>query len=151
MVSRGASSYTYFSFGGLTGAWLLAYLSTRFPLNILLSSCFAIAGSLLLLWIVAQPQDLLLLFGIVFLIGVTLSGVTAAMYAMATQAYPSSVRSTGVGSAAGFGRVGAILSPALAGAAVASGLDMYTLLAVLVVPAIFIAAVFLMKTTWREE
>ena len=149
--SDGIFALTYFSFGGLTGAWLLAYLSTRFPLNILLSSCFAIATALLLLWILVQPLELVFLFSIVFLIGVTLSGVTAAMYAMATQAYPSSVRSTGVGSAAGFGRVGAIVSPALAGAAISVGLDMYALLTVLVIPAMLIAAVFLKQTTWREN
>ncbi len=149
--SDGIFALTYFSFGGLTGAWLLAYLSTRLPLNILLSTCLAIAVATLLLWIVAEPQELFFLFSLVFLLGMTLSSVTAAMYAMATQAYPSSVRSTGVGCAAGFGRVGAILSPALAGAAISSGFDMYTLLSIFVVPALVVGAVFLFKTTWRED
>ena len=149
--SDGIFALTFFAFGGLTGAWVIAYLSTKFPLHILLSSTYAIGIVLLIFWVTARPQDLFILFGIVYLMGVTLSGVMASMYAMATQSYPSSVRSTGVGSAAGFGRVGAILSPALAGAAISLGLNMYTLVAVFVIPPIFIATVLLSKTTWRED
>ena len=104
-----------------------------------------------MIWITVRPEGLTTLYSIIFLIGMTLIGTSTSMYAMVTRSYPSKVRSTGVGAAAGIGRVGAILSPALAGAVIALGLNMYTLVAMLVVPPIIIATILMRKTSWNED
>ncbi|MDG2374831.1 MAG: hypothetical protein P8M18_00630, partial [Woeseiaceae bacterium] len=46
------------------------------------------------------------------------------LYAAAAKAYPTDIRSTGIGWAIGLGRFGAVVGPAVAGYLIAAGLDM---------------------------
>lgn len=62
------------------------------------------------------------------------------MHAVAARTYPAAVRATGIGWAAGLGRVGAILSPILAGYLVTANWGMYDLFLLFAVP-LFISAV----------
>ncbi len=51
------------------------------------------------------------------------NGCVAGLYAMSPSIYEADVRATGVGSAIGFGRIGGILSPLVAGAFLDSGMS----------------------------
>ena len=42
--------------------------------------------------------------------GALINGVQTTMYALAVHVYPSAIRATGTGSAASFGRIGAVIS-----------------------------------------
>ncbi len=90
------------------------------------------------------PLDLVWLNGLIFLIGVLLQGAFTALYALAARIYPTSVRATGVGWGAGLGRVGAIVSPIIAGLLTASGWGMYSLFLLFAVPLI-VAAIMLLR------
>ena len=48
-------------------------------------------------------------------------GAQGSLYALATHVYPTAIRSTGMGAAAGFGRAGAIVSAYVGSAALAVG------------------------------
>ena len=56
------------------------------------------------------------------LVGLTVSGSQAIMYALAPGVYPTYVRGTGVGFALAIGRIGSATGPLLAGAMLGSGL-----------------------------
>ena len=55
------------------------------------------------------------------------NGCVAGLYAMSPSIYEADVRATGVGYAIGFGRIGGILSPLVAGAFLDSGISSLTL------------------------
>ena len=61
---------------------------------------------------------------LVFFIGILFQGGFTGLYAVAAKAYPSTVRSTGVGWAIGLGRTGAIIGPGVAGFLIVAGFDM---------------------------
>jgi hypothetical protein len=58
------------------------------------------------------------------LIGILQQGGFTGLYGAAAKAYPTNVRSTGIGWAIGLGRFGAVVGPAAAGYLIAAGLDM---------------------------
>jgi AAHS family 3-hydroxyphenylpropionic acid transporter len=70
----------------------------------------------------AAPAQMPLSLAVAGLVGLTVSGSQAIMYALAPGVYPTYVRGTGVGFALAIGRVGAATGPLLAGAMLGSGL-----------------------------
>ena len=70
---------------------------------------------MLLCFIVSNPGSLLLSYALAFLIGVFVNGCVAGLYAIAPMVYGGEVRVTGVGWGIGIGRIGAIVSPMVAG------------------------------------
>ena len=69
-----------------------------------------------------NKQEFLLL--LIFLIGVLQQGGFNGLYGAAAKAYPTRMRTTGIGWSIGLGRFGAVIGPALAGYLIAAGLDM---------------------------
>jgi AAHS family 4-hydroxybenzoate transporter-like MFS transporter len=87
--------------GMAAGAVILALGLTQFPMNPSTS-----------------PLPLLILLTLVgFLVG----GTQIMIYPVATHVYPTSLRSTGIGWAVGIGRIGSVISPFIATAALAAG------------------------------
>jgi AAHS family 4-hydroxybenzoate transporter-like MFS transporter len=102
--------------GGLIGAWPLGALvdrkgarATLFPTYLLAALCIAGIG---LLAGTSLPLASVAAFGA----GFGIIGGQAAMNAVASAAYPTSARATGVGWALGIGRIGSIVGPMLGGA-----------------------------------
>ncbi len=87
--------------GMASGAILLTLGLTQFPMNP--------AGS-------AVPLLVLLT-----LVGFLVGGLQIMIYPVATHVYPTSLRSTGIGWAVGIGRIGSVISPFIATAALAAG------------------------------
>jgi MFS transporter, AAHS family, 4-hydroxybenzoate transporter len=71
------------------------------------------------------------------------------LYTVALLIYPAQIRSTGLGWAAGLGRGGAVISPAIAGLLIAAGMAMPTLSLVFAVP-IFVSAACALWVSTRE-
>ena len=71
-----------------------------------------------------MPRDLTVLMALMFVGGIFLHGGFTALYALAASVYPSELRASGIGWAAGLGRTGAIVSPVLAAVLVAAGWNM---------------------------
>lgn len=80
------------------------------------------AGILSLILLAAAPAEMPLSLMVAALVGLTVSGSQAIMYALAPGVYPTYVRGTGVGFALAIGRIGSATGPLLAGAMLGSGL-----------------------------
>jgi AAHS family 3-hydroxyphenylpropionic acid transporter len=80
------------------------------------------AGILALIILAAAPAQMPLSLVVAALVGLTVSGSQAIMYALSPGIYPTYVRGTGVGFALAVGRIGSATGPLLAGAMLGSGL-----------------------------
>jgi MFS transporter, AAHS family, 4-hydroxybenzoate transporter len=94
--------------GAIGGALIIQRLGSR--LAMLGMSAAAIAVSLVLagMPVVAPPSFTLL--SLMVIAGALLNGVQTTMYALAAHVYPTEIRSTGVGNAVAFGRIGNVLA-----------------------------------------
>ncbi len=111
---QGVTGGVLLSLGGILGATLLGLLAARYPVHRALAA-FMLATAVLLCFIVSNPGSLALSYALAFLIGVFVNGCVAGLYAIAPMVYGSEVRATGVGWGIGVGRMGAIVSPMVAG------------------------------------
>ena len=119
----GREAFFLFNLGGVMGIYLMAILSTRFKLtNLILYLSVTAAIGMVIFAIV--PAQLNLLLGMTLLIGIVQQGGFTGLYGAAAKAYPTNVRSTGIGWCIGLGRSGAVAGPAIAGYLIAAGLDM---------------------------
>lgn len=121
--SVGRHAFFLFNLGGVIGIYLLGGLSTRLKLtNLVGGMLFASAIGMIAFAMVPGQKDLLLL--LIFFIGVLQQGGFNGLYGAAAKAYPTEIRSTGIGWSIGLGRFGAVVGPALAGYLIFFGFDM---------------------------
>jgi AAHS family 4-hydroxybenzoate transporter-like MFS transporter len=73
----------------------------------------AVAGAAVLAVMPIGPQNTFQVFAMLGWTGGLINAVQTTMYALAAHVYPTSIRSTGVGTAVGFGRIGGVLSPSV--------------------------------------
>jgi AAHS family 4-hydroxybenzoate transporter-like MFS transporter len=108
-ASRGL---TMVNIGGVTGAVLGAFLIQRMGsrATMLGMSALAVVCSLVMVGIPLNPLDTAALMGMFLLTGGLLNAVQTTMYALAAHVYPTEIRSTGVGAAVAFGRIGNVLA-----------------------------------------
>ena len=119
----GRQAFLLFNLGGVLGIYTMGYLSTRYKLTNVI--CYlAIASAVGMVVFALAPSNLNLLLGLTFVIGILQQGGFTGLYGVAAKAYPTSVRTTGIGWAIGLGRFGAVAGPAIAGYLIAAGLDM---------------------------
>ena len=79
-------------------------------------------------------------------IGIMLNASAAGLYVLAPDLYPASVRSTAVGWAAAFGRIGAIASPILVGVLLDGSWTPAAVFALFALPTVLAAAAVLLVT-----
>lgn len=106
---------TAFNIGGviaaLGGAWLIGHQGSRWPMVAMAIGGVAGAALLIMAPLHAVPgQQPLMLILLLAIEGAFINGVQTTLYALAADVYPTKVRATGVGSASGVGRVGAVAS-----------------------------------------
>lgn len=103
----------------LPGYFTAAYFIEKFGRKFVLVT-YLLLTAVSALWFSAASTE-----GMLIAAGISLSffnlGAWGAMYAYTPELYPTAVRSTGVGLAASFGRVGGIIGPYLVGLLVAKG------------------------------
>jgi AAHS family 4-hydroxybenzoate transporter-like MFS transporter len=111
------------NYGGVAGAILGALAIQRLGsrLTMLGMSAAAIVCALVLTGIRLDPQDTLVLMVMFLLTGGLLNAVQTTMYALAAHVYPTDIRSTGVGTAVAFGRIGNVLAAYVGSFALDSG------------------------------
>ena len=122
-ASVGRDAFFLFNLGGVIGIYTIGWLSTRIKLTDLICymSLAAAAGMVIFALL---PSNLTLLLALTLLIGIFQQGAFTGLYSASAKAYPTSIRSTGIGWAIGLGRLGAVVGPAVAGYLIAAGLDM---------------------------
>ncbi|MBH3417502.1 MFS transporter [Pseudomonas putida] len=113
-AQQGITGGVLLSVGGILGAALIGGLASRWPLTRVLALFMLITAVLLVLFVVnGASVSAALALGL--LIGLFSNGCVAGLYALSPVVYDASVRATGVGWGIGIGRMGAILSPTVAG------------------------------------
>ncbi|HGA2320715.1 TPA: MFS transporter [Pseudomonas putida] len=148
-AQQGVSGGVLLSVGGIVGAALIGLLASRWRLATVLSLFMLVTAGLLVLFAcTATSVTFALALGL--LIGLAANGCVAGLYALSPMLYGPSVRATGVGWGIGIGRIGAILSPSIAGLLLDDGwqpLHLYGVFAVVFV----IAAAALLLFNPRPE
>jgi MFS transporter, AAHS family, 4-hydroxybenzoate transporter len=113
-VRAGVTATAFISFGGVFGCLAEGHLMRWFGRRGVLVAQYAMAGLLiasLALISSAYAQIVMMTFGIGFMI----IGAQGGLNALAASFYPIAFRSTGIGWALGFGRIGSIIGPLIGG------------------------------------
>jgi benzoate transport len=119
----GRDAFFLFNLGGVIGIYLMGWMSTKWKLTDLI--CYlSVASAVGMIVFALAPSNLSLLLSITFIIGTLQQGGFTGLYGAAAKAYPTIIRSTGIGWSIGLGRFGAVVGPAVAGYLIAAGLDM---------------------------
>lgn len=95
-------------FGAVVGALVIQRLGSR--ITMLGMSIAAVVCSLIMARMPLDPADAFALMGMFLVTGGLLNAVQTTMYALAANVYPTGIRSTGVGTAVAFGRIGNVLA-----------------------------------------
>jgi len=125
--------------GSVVGATLVGWIARKRALNRVIAMTFVIGGGLVMLLAAMVTMDSAasgLIWITLFIVGVTLFGGFTNLYTLAVSIYPAQVRSTGLGWAAGLGRGGAVVSPAIAGVLIGWGVVAPALFLIFAVPAL---------------
>lgn len=115
-----------FNLGGVLGGLALSRMVDRLGAFRVLPFAYAMAAVAVVL--LARADAVALVFGLAFVAGAGIIGSQFCVNALASAFYPTAVRSTGVGWALGFGRVGALSGPLIGGAALGAGATTATIL-----------------------
>lgn len=135
--------------GGTVGAFGLGWVIARLGFSAVLTTCFAVACASIAL--IGQPSlSLAILFLVVFVAGLGVVGGQCGVNALAATYYPTDLRSTGIGSGLGVGRIGAIVGPVLAGELMGLRWSSQELFLAAAVPAL-ISALMMFAMRWVLE
>ncbi|MEV4648514.1 MFS transporter [Saccharopolyspora sp. NPDC049357] len=102
------------SIGGTVGSVLYGLAARVRPPRVVLIG-FSLLSAAMMVVFILSTSILWLGFGIGVIVGALINGCIAGAYTVGPPLYPSNLRSVGMGWALGMGRIGAILSPTIAG------------------------------------
>jgi len=105
--------------GAIVGALIIQRLGSR--ITMLGMSAIAVVCSMIMAGMKLDPLDTFALMGMFLITGGLLNAVQTTMYALAAHVYPTEIRSTGVGAAVAFGRIGNVLAVYVGGYALDRG------------------------------
>lgn len=143
---QGVSTGILISIGGIFGAAIIGLLASRIKIFHALSMFLGLTAVCIFVFVAVSAQVSIAL-GVGLLLGTLINGCVAGLYSISPAIYDADIRSHGVGYAIGFGRIGAILSPTIAGIFLDQGLAPATLYAYYGI--VFILAIFLILMLGR--
>lgn len=139
--------------GGMVGTALIGWLGRWWVLSSIVTRAFYLAVALVIvlaaLTHVFDDVPIMLSWMVLFGIGMTLMGGFANLYTVVLTIYPPQIRNTGLGWCSGIGRVGAVVSPALAGLLIALAVPLPAILLYFAVP-VLVAALTLRLVSMAE-
>jgi AAHS family 4-hydroxybenzoate transporter-like MFS transporter len=145
-VRTGALVATTLQMGGVIGTFFFSWVVERIGFIRVLGTAFTVACVMIAL--IGHPSlSLALLFVVVFVAGFCVVGGQGAVNALAATYYPTNLRSTGVGSGLGVGRIGGIAGPWVAGALLMIGWMPRDLFSAAAIPAL-ISAITMFSLRW---
>jgi AAHS family 4-hydroxybenzoate transporter-like MFS transporter len=124
--------------GGLAGGGLI----DRYRPFLILGLAY-FTGGLFILGVGQVAESVPIAMSLTAMVGVLVGGAQVCIVAVAATLYPTSARSTGVGWALGIGRIGAVISPIMAGLAIAAGWPSHEIFLLAGVPALICGVVAL--------
>jgi AAHS family 4-hydroxybenzoate transporter-like MFS transporter len=117
-----------FNLGGVVASFLLAVLMTRYgsraTLRVVAGLSVLVTLAIAAIEVAPPDRGVYLLLGAVTLAGATILGLQVCMFTVAASAYPTEVRSAGVGWASGVARLGGVLSSLVGGVLLAGDGDL---------------------------
>ena len=157
MVEKGfdlISSFKYvliMTLAQLPGYFTAAYFIEKFGRKFVLSTYLLGTAISALIFGNAESVEMLLISGM--LLSFFNLGAWGALYAYSPEQYPTVIRATGTGTAAGVGRIGGILGPLLVGVLLSKGYDYGFIFGIFCVSILVgvLAVVFLGKETKQLE
>ncbi|MHC8609495.1 MFS transporter [Paenarthrobacter ureafaciens] len=120
-VSTGLTLLLVLNLGAVAGLFLAGVLADKHGTKRIVLLWFGLSGVLLAILSV-KIQNEFLLNAAVFVTGVFVFSSQVLVYAWVSQLFPAHLRGTGLGFAAGVGRLGAIVGPAVTGTLVAANI-----------------------------
>lgn len=111
---QGVSTGILISIGGIFGAAIIGLLASKIRIFYALSLFLGLTALCVFLF-VSVSSNVSVAFAVGVLLGLLINGCVAGLYSISPTIYAAEVRNRGVGYAIGFGRLGAILSPMVAG------------------------------------
>jgi len=135
-VQAGRDAFFWFNFGGVSGIVMMGLLSARFHLSKVITA-MTIAAAVAMVLFAALELTFQSMLVLIFLVGFLQQGGYTGLYAAAAKAYPTAIRSTGIGWAIGLGRFGAVVGPAITGYMIAAGFDMSYIFYAFSIPLLF--------------
>lgn len=152
-LGSGLFNLVVLNIGGFLGAVLGGYFADRFQIKNVILAYFVVATASLAS--LSLTQNNILVNFLLVLAGATTVGTLSIIHALAAEYYPSIIRSTGIGWAAGIGRIGAIAGPILGGALISLALPFSQNFLAVAVPgivgAVAIALTNMSKSTQDPE
>jgi AAHS family 4-hydroxybenzoate transporter-like MFS transporter len=118
-LRQGSLGLLTYNGGGIVGAVMAALIVRRLSSRVVIYFC--VGGALVALFAGTGPKfaatSMEMALAILFILGVFVVAASSSLFAIAANAYPTALRSVGIGSAVAFGRFGAIGSSFLGAAA----------------------------------
>src|SRR5262249_10293652 len=150
-IALGAYAALTLQGGGVIGTFFFSWVVERLGFIPVLGSAFLTAC--ISIAIIGQPAlSFGPLFALVFVAGFCVVGGQGALNALAATSSPTNLRSTGVGSGLGVGRIGGIAGPSIAGGLLSIGWMPRELFYAAAVPALVSAlTMFSLRWVMRED
>lgn len=148
-VEQGIFGSVLMNVGGILGGLVFGYLASKSSAR-KVSPYLLVALFVSIVALGAMQSGLVLLMSGAFVTGFFLIGSMASLYAIVPQIYPARVRNTGTGLAIGFGRLGAVVGPYLAGLMIAAGWQRLAYYSVLALP-VLISAIAVRRVPLLSE
>jgi AAHS family 4-hydroxybenzoate transporter-like MFS transporter len=130
--------------GAIVGTVVVGALSKRWRLTLLIALAFGLGTALMAAFSLfvrdARAMDPVLLWALIFTIGMVISGAFSNLYSVSLMLYPAQVRSTGLGWCIGLGRGGAVVGPMIAGVLIGIGISASDMLQYFAIPTVIAAA-----------
>ena len=146
--SQGLTGGILLNLGGIAGCllytWAAARANARWLLTVVLLATALMIGVFAL-----SMSNLNAALWTALLVGMIANGAMAGLYAVGPLLYPTAVRATGLGTAIGMGRLGAILAPVISGALLDQGWTPAHLYVLFAIPYL-LAALAMMGIRARE-
>lgn len=120
-VSTGLTLLLVLNLGAVAGLFLAGYLADKHGAKRVVLLWFGLSAVFLAILSIQIPSEILL-NATVFVTGVFVFSSQVLVYAWVSQLFPAGLRGTALGFAAGVGRIGAIVGPAVTGTLVAAGI-----------------------------
>jgi AAHS family 4-hydroxybenzoate transporter-like MFS transporter len=130
----GVNAIAFYSAGAMVGGLVLPLFARRWHVNkVLLATIILAVASCIAMGLVLPFDNTANLF-VATICGVFVSGAFFLLYPPAARFYPTHIRSTGIGAAVAFGRIGNMISPAAAGFMLGSGTEPATVFYAMAAP-----------------
>jgi benzoate transport len=142
-LEGGISGGLLLSLGAVLGGLVMGVMASKYKANHLVA-LFMILTVVSMTLFGFLETSLGMMLATTFIIGFFLAGAMIGLYIIIPDIYPARVRNTGTGWAIGFGRLGAVAGPFLAGVLIAAGWDRSGYYFVLSLP-LLVAIVILLR------